>query len=89
MLSQATDIVKIIFASIGSGLMGEPYCGKALQGKTLVSPGNSVRMIFKTDASLALRGVKVEISFVIAGKRTVLISSFTKIYPCHETKTAS
>lgn len=47
--------------------MGGPYCGTNLQGKTIQSTGNALRFVFKTDESLALYGMSVEISFVPAG----------------------
>ncbi|XP_060600702.1 bone morphogenetic protein 1-like [Ruditapes philippinarum] len=55
-----------IFSGISndSGMLGGPYCGESLHGRTFLSPGNSLRLEFKTDVSLALKGFQAKISFV-------------------------
>lgn len=53
--------------------MEGPYCGETLQGKTLLTPGNSVRMVFKTDESFALKGMKVKISYQPAGSVCAIV----------------
>ncbi|XP_045167324.2 mannan-binding lectin serine protease 1-like [Mercenaria mercenaria] len=47
-----------------SDALGGPYCGVSLHGRTFLTSGNSLRLEFKTDESIALRGFKARISFV-------------------------
>ncbi|XP_060591459.1 uncharacterized protein LOC132746360 isoform X1 [Ruditapes philippinarum] len=47
-----------------SALLGGPYCGEGLHGRTFLTRGNSLRLEFKTDVSFALQGFQAKISFV-------------------------
>lgn len=47
-----------------STMLGGPYCGESLHGRTFVTSGNSLRLEFTTDVSFALRGFKAKITFV-------------------------
>lgn len=65
-----------LFLNEDSAEMGGPYCGEAVQGKILLSPGNTIRMVFKTDESFALKGMTVKISFVPSGNRCSRVTHY-------------
>jgi len=54
-----------------SQMLGGPYCGKSLRGRTFETYGNSLRMVFNTDQSLSWFGARAKITFVPHGSCTV------------------